>query len=280
MRVFPLASCPYYVDNTHVFAVTRACKVDVVFEGSLSRSWGMADVLQSIVDVPNVQYGLLRISSPGDSFHGKILIAECSHIVAASSSDSIEGCDAYQAVRAMIELREGSFAFLDLSPEEFEELDRSLFISLHRILELYPALPESGNLMFDERALLDKIFGTEPGFAPPRPRFELPMPIPKSRIRKPVMPVVPAAPAAAPITQWNVVEPLFNNPHVTHADTAASTDFFVPEKSSMIPEYVHTPEEQRSTLNKLRALPAPKDQNWQKVLKDTTQTFLSALGLN
>lgn len=253
--------------------------MDVVFEGSLSRSWGMADVLQSIVDVPNVQFGLLRVSSPGDTFHGKILISECSHIVAASSSDSIEGSDAYQAVRTMLELREGSFAFLDLSVENLEELDRSLFISLNKVLELYPALPGNSDLMFDERSLLDKIFGTEPGFASAQPRFELPMPIPKNRVRKPVMPV---APPAAPITQWNVVEPLFNSPLASnHADNASETGLFIPEKSSnMIPEFVQTPEEQRSTLNKLRALPEPKEQNWQKVLKDTTQTFLSALGLN
>ncbi len=238
--------------------------MDVIFEGALSKSWGMKDVLKAVADVPNVPFGALRISCPSKNIQGKVLIADAKHVVAASCSDDI---DAYEALRTLLEVKDGNFALLDLSTEDLAEFDQSLFICIDRLIESMPALPHSSSELFDENTLLDKVFGSDAceGSAAPSPtknNFHFPLP-PGVRARKPSNPKISNS---APITQWNVLEPLFRSPHATRVDNANHT--VAPESnskvsngsnanngSSMIPDFVQTPDEQRSTISKLRRLP-------------------------
>lgn len=255
--------------------------MDVIFEGSLSESWGIHDVLRTIIEVPNVPFGLLRVSSPEKNIQGKILVGDSTHIVGASCTGVPLSVDPYEAVRTMLELQEGNVAYLDLATDAIDGMDRSLFICISRVLEALPRLPENPTHMFDERTLLDKIFGPEEVSAmiKDHQQYILPMPIPKSTLRRSSAFQKPLPPP--PISQWNVVESLFNSPDATHIDNQAdSIDCCAKSSNSMIADYVHTPEEQRSSMSKLRTLPEPKPTGWQKVLKETSQNLRSALGLD
>src|SRR5438105_1733086 len=99
-------------------------RLDVVFEGALSKAWGMQDVLQAVVGVPNVPNGLLRVSCPERGIQGKISVSEASHIIGASTG--LES-DAYDALRSMLCLHEGNFAFLDLACESQSDFGPSMF---------------------------------------------------------------------------------------------------------------------------------------------------------
>ncbi|MBX9689483.1 MAG: DUF4388 domain-containing protein [Candidatus Obscuribacterales bacterium] len=264
--------------------------VDVVFEGALSKSWGMKDVLKAILDIPNAPFGVLRVSSPNKGIQGRILIAESRHIVGAALSE-LE-LDAYDALRKMLAVTEGNFAFLDLSSHEQAEFDQSLFINIEALIEMMPQLPEHSSAIFDQKALLDKVFGQEAAIASVSvvALETYPDKIPLEQARSLEFPNVsarargrrsPAAVAAgsksntAPITQWNIVEPLFNNPQAMHAESTSM---------NMIPDYVQTPEEQRSSMNRLRAMPESTNNSnsWERAVKDQTplKWILSALGLS
>ncbi|MBX9724949.1 MAG: hypothetical protein K2X81_26325 [Candidatus Obscuribacterales bacterium] len=232
--------------------------VDVIFEGALSKSWGMKDVLKAVADVPNVPFGALRISCPSKNIQGKVLIADAKHVVAASCSDDK---DAYEALRTLLEVKDGNFAFLDLSAEDIADFDQSLFINIDRLIQAMPALPLSSSELFDENTLLDKVFGNDDAERSASPsqaksNFQFPLP-PGVRARKSSNPKISNS---APITQWNVLEPLFRSPHATRVENtnhavAPEGNSNVSNGNSMIPDFVHTPDEQRSTISKLRQLP-------------------------
>lgn len=282
------------------------CTVDVVFEGSLSKSWGMKDVLQAILAVPNVPFGLLRVSSTCASLQGKILISNSSHIVGASSSFKTDR-DAYDALRSILELKDGTFAYLDYLSDLNDpiEMDRSLYISISHVLDTIPQLPDDSSLVFDQQGLLDSIFGpaAEQTSMPAirETRFELPCPIPKNHAKKPVavgktstVLTKPYLGSSAPITQWNVVEPLLDQsqvptlvnapayvepkPPVNNGPQTGPPQFDPTKSSSMIAAYVHTPDEQRASVAKLRAVTVvPEPANWQE---KPFKWLLSALGIN
>lgn len=252
--------------------------MDVIFEGALSKSWGMKDVLKAISDVPNVPVGVLRVSNPGRGIQGKILVSQAQHVVGAVCSGTQAESDPYEALRTLLEVQEGNFAFLDFAGEAPAEFDQSLFICIKRVLDVMPQLPAHASDMFDQRALLDRVFGEDCAPADATPveaadSFAIPKPILRSRrassrsIKKS---------ASAPITQWNIVEPLFNNPQANHTEHT--------ECCSMIPEFVQTPDEQRSSMNRLRTLPGTSRPHlsWEQMLKQPQpiKWLLAALGLS
>ncbi len=251
--------------------------MDVVFEGALSSSWGMKDVLKAVSDVPNVPSGVLRVSCPGQSLQGKIVISEARHIVDASCNGS-SPFHSYDALRVLLDVKEGNFAFLDLNQNE---LDPSLFIAIDKVLQRLPQLPRSSTELFDQQTLLDKVFGDEvdcsPNPAAPaakEPAFN--MPVPRSWMRRPKSePAVDRSPA--PVTQWNILEPLFNNPDATHTE---HLDCSPAEHAEAPPSEI---DEQRSSMVRLRALPtANSDFNLQRAVKGpgSLKWLLAALGLS
>lgn len=257
--------------------------MDVVFEGALSKSWGMKDVLKAVMEVPNVPYGVLRVSCPKKELQGKILISQSRHVVGASSSSNNKDLDAYDALRSLIEITEGNFAYLDLASDSATDFDQSLFICIERLLDLMPELPLAAGQLFDEKSLLDKVFGEEST----SPYAELaksqsiamtiPMAAPNRRKALKSNSNKSAPITASSITQWNIVEPLTSNPQAKqkeHIDCC----------SNMIPDFVQTPDEQRSSMNRLRALPASSQEQkgWGQSLKTQAplKWLLAALGLS
>ena len=250
--------------------------MDVVFEGALSSSWGMKDVLKAVSDVPNVPSGVLRVSCPGQSLQGKIVISEARHIVDASCNGS-SPFHSYDALRVLLDVKEGNFAFLDLNQNE---PDPSLFIAIDKVLQRLPQLPGSSTELFDQQTLLDKVFGDEVDCSPiqPSPVKEpaFNMPVPRSWIRRPNSePTVERSPA--PLTQWNILEPLFNSPDATHTEHIDCSPAEPPEvQAAQI-------DEQRSSMVRLRALPkANTEFNLQRVVKGqgSLKWLLVALGLS
>lgn len=140
--------------------------MDVVFEGALSRSWSMADVLRGVMGVDNQPYGILRISSPGSNVSGRLVIADSSFIVGALVSDGSE--TGYEAARRLLMANDGNFAYLDTGGKRPQDFDQALYISLARVQELWPNLPAEAAELFDEKSLLDKVFGGD-GKMPPDP---------------------------------------------------------------------------------------------------------------
>lgn len=133
--------------------------MDIVFEGSLSKNWGMKDVLNSVLKEQDLPWSMLRISSAGSPIQGKILISNCQYVVAAFCTGSPHDVDPYEALRTTLAMSEGTFAFLALTEKEAANFDHSLYIAVDRLMESITELPTQSTDLFDEKGLLDRIFG-------------------------------------------------------------------------------------------------------------------------
>lgn len=129
--------------------------MDVVFEGSLSKSWSMKDVLQAVTEQDAGRY-VLRIASKENDSAGRLAIADGQFVVGACTD---QGENGYPAVRDILAITEGSFVLLDSGSEPPSDLNDVLHLSLPRLIEYLPNLPEDPGQLFDQGSLLDKLFG-------------------------------------------------------------------------------------------------------------------------
>ncbi len=261
--------------------------MDLVFEGALSESWSMKDVLGSIAGACSHGLGLLRLASFESGIEGKILVFESAFIIGAQLIDSDES-DSYQALKTLLSLNSGNYAFMSLGAEQASEMEASLNISLRQLLHSFELLPQSSAELFDQKALLDIVFGSgkESSSKPAlveKPGLRYPQPArwtaasANYQAEKTASLVPPA-----PITQWEILEPLFSQPsrRLIHSDkTAGNTS------GSMIPDYVHMPDGERSSFTRLKSLSEPKVQEAGpgrsgKEAQEPFKWLLSALGLS
>lgn len=131
--------------------------VDVIFEGRLNQETGIREVLQQVFDQAHTGRTILRLSALKDDFAGRILISSGRHVVAASVGENqVLG---YPALKMLLDRQDLSFALLRVSPNDNLDLGTTLNIDLMRIIALLPDLPDSPAGLFDEKGLLDRVFG-------------------------------------------------------------------------------------------------------------------------
>lgn len=133
--------------------------MDLIFEGRLSDQVAMKDVLLRIKALPAPGLKILRINRQRDGLNGKIAIDGGKYVTAASVIDSFE--TGYSALRLLLSIDEGNFALLNAKPGDSIELQPNLHIEIDQLVKTMPHLPDSPAKLFDERALLDKVFGQD-----------------------------------------------------------------------------------------------------------------------
>lgn len=133
--------------------------MDLIFEGRLSDQIAMKDILLRIKSEPTPGMKILRINRQRDGLVGKIAFDGGKYVTAASVVDSIE--TGYTALRLLLSVSDGNFALLNAKPGDSIELQPNLHIEIDQLLKSMPHLPDSPNKLFDERALLDRVFGQD-----------------------------------------------------------------------------------------------------------------------
>ncbi len=133
--------------------------MDLIFEGRLSDQIAMKDVLMRVKNVPVPGLKILRIMRQRDGLNGKIAIDGGRYVTAASVVDSVE--TGYTALRLLLSIDEGNFALLNAKHGDSIELQPNLHIELDQLIQTMPHLPDNPTKLFDERALLDKVFGQD-----------------------------------------------------------------------------------------------------------------------
>jgi hypothetical protein len=133
--------------------------VDLIFEGRLSDQVAMKDVLLRVKNVPVPGLKILRINRQRDGLHGKIAFDGGKYVTAASVIDSVE--TGYTALRLLLSIDEGNFALLNAKHGDSIELQPNLHIEIDQLIQTMPYLPDNPSKLFDERALLDKVFGQD-----------------------------------------------------------------------------------------------------------------------
>ncbi len=133
--------------------------MDLIFEGRLSDQINMKDVLLRIKSLQTPGLKILRINRQRDGLQGKIAVDGGKYVTAASVIDSVE--TGYPALRLLLTVSDGNFALLNAMPNDSIELQPNLHIGIDQLLQAMPHLPDSPAKLFDERALLDKVFGQD-----------------------------------------------------------------------------------------------------------------------
>lgn len=109
----------------------------------------------------DVRLAVLRIASKETLSAGRLAIADRQFIVGAATDAGDTG---YPAVREILAITEGTFTLLDSGGEHPSDLVDVLHLSLVKVVESLPMLPEEPGDLFDQGSLLDMLFGgTEPG---------------------------------------------------------------------------------------------------------------------
>jgi len=131
-------------------------EVNVLFEGNLSPERTVAKVLAEVLAAAPTDTAVLRIACPASNVGGRLAIARGRYIVGAQIDGDAES--GYAAVRKLLAIGDGNFAFLDAEGKLPFDVDPALHIAVEHVLELLPSLPENANELFDEKALLDEVF--------------------------------------------------------------------------------------------------------------------------
>jgi hypothetical protein len=115
--------------------------VDVIIEGKITPEEGIAEVLQTLIDLKTVAYPVLRINCTDSRFQGKIGFAQGGFLLGAKVEET--GELGYPAVRKLLLVRNGNYAILDPEKQIVLDVNQSLWIDLEKILQVLPDLPAS-----------------------------------------------------------------------------------------------------------------------------------------
>lgn len=133
--------------------------MDLIFEGRLSDQIAMQDILARIKSDQTPGLKILRVYRQRDGLSGKIAIDGGKYVMAAVIQNSSES--GYQALKMMLSMTDGNFAVLNAKPGDSIEFQPNLHIGLEQLLNTLPNLPENPSKLFDERGLLDRVFGQD-----------------------------------------------------------------------------------------------------------------------
>lgn len=131
--------------------------MDLILEGNLNASNGTREVLQTLLVRQPEATGILRFSSPRRNINGRLALLSGKFIVGAQITDTDES--GYSALKSLLSISDGNFAFLATSNKEALDLGTRLHIDLNALISRLPNLPESSAELFDEKSLLDQVFG-------------------------------------------------------------------------------------------------------------------------
>lgn len=112
-------------------------------------------MLQAVTE-QDVPLTVLRIASKETDSAGRIAIADNQFIVGACTDTGDTG---YLAVKDILSIQDGSFTLLDSGTDHPSDLKDVLHLSIFRVVEALPHLPEDAGDLFDQGSLLDMLFG-------------------------------------------------------------------------------------------------------------------------
>jgi hypothetical protein len=121
--------------------------VDIVIEGKITADEGMADIVQTVIDLKNLPNAILRLTSAGDEVQGRIAFAQGGYILGGRVNNTDE--TGYPAVRKLLAITAGNYAILDPGRTHVSDVNQTLWIKASRVLDYLPTLPPSPEIFLD-----------------------------------------------------------------------------------------------------------------------------------
>lgn len=113
-------------------------KVKLLTQGKIWASRTTREILWSVMKYKKVAVGVLHISGPNETVEGDICIHNGIFVVGGKLS---KGRDGYDAIKALLMLKEGKFEYLDYSDVDVPEFNQGLKIRLTQLINKLPTLP-------------------------------------------------------------------------------------------------------------------------------------------
>ena len=120
-------------------AQAKGITVDIIVEGKITKDEGMTDVIQTVLDLKNLDHAILRISSNDDDVKGRIAFSGNGYILGGRAETGETG---YPAVRKLLGVNAGNFAILDPGRTHIPETNQTLWINAEKLIGLMPNLPD------------------------------------------------------------------------------------------------------------------------------------------
>jgi hypothetical protein len=113
--------------------------VDIIVEGKITKDEGMTDVIQTVLDLKNLNHAILRISSNDSDVKGRIAFSGNGYILGGRAETGETG---YPAVRKLLCVNAGNFAILDPGRTHIPETNQTLWINAEKLIPLLANLPD------------------------------------------------------------------------------------------------------------------------------------------
>jgi hypothetical protein len=199
-----------------VAITARNLSMDLLREGQFTNTSMMKDLLKQIFLMRSPGNSTLRITSEDGLLNGHIYIYDSTFVTGASLHGTKQGSDevGYGALRKLLGASKGSFAFWEVAPGEPVDSDFSMNIGLRKVSEHIEDLPESPSALFDQSALLDKVFNpngaSNVASTPPPVTTALPAAPAEERSVLGRVLLVPEE-GIKPAADWSAVQPFFGS---------------------------------------------------------------------
>ena len=121
--------------------------MDVVIEGKITPDDGIAEIIQTVVDLKNLPNAVLRITSDEGDLQGRIGFGRGGYILGGKINATDE--TGYPAIRKLLTVENGTYAILDPGRTQMGDVNQTLWINAARVAALLPNLPESPQTLLD-----------------------------------------------------------------------------------------------------------------------------------
>jgi len=191
--------------------ISQGRVMNVLVEGRINYSLTMKDLLKRIFQMQMAGTSFIRIVSSDGALTGRIFILDSTFITGADSKES--GEVGYPVLKKLLKIDDGSFAIVSMRAGDPVDGEFSMNIEIRKIFENIDNLPDNPSVLFDQNALLDKVFNPaiEAANASAEQQHN-PTPVKDSHVQSILGKVLVAENAnAKPDVNWSTVKPLLGD---------------------------------------------------------------------
>ncbi len=123
--------------------------MDIIIEGKITPEEGMNEVIQTVIDLKNLQNPILRISSSDSDLQGRVSFSS-GHILGGRINNTDE--TGYPAIRKLLSITDGNYAILDPGRQHITDVNQTLWIEANKVLQMLPNLPQTPEVLMDMNA--------------------------------------------------------------------------------------------------------------------------------
>jgi hypothetical protein len=121
--------------------------MDIVEEGKITQDEPVSAIIETLIGLKNYPNLVLRITDQDSDLEGRIAVTQGLYVLGGrvNNTESV----GYPAIKALLSVRNGTYAILDPDKTSLADVNQTLWIMLEKIRSLLPNLPSTPESLFD-----------------------------------------------------------------------------------------------------------------------------------